>query len=79
VPELLGPITADQVSDLAIDYLSHPEKLAEISQTLRQLRGPAGAADKMASLILETVDYSVESAFLAERSLKRPSESTDQS
>jgi hypothetical protein len=61
VPELLGPITADQVSPLALDYLNHPEKLAEISQTLRQLRGPAGAADKMASLILEAVDYSVES------------------
>ncbi|MGC1309511.1 MAG: lipid-A-disaccharide synthase [Phormidesmis sp.] len=57
VPELLGPITAAQVSDLAHDYLAHPEKLTAMGQTLRDLRGPAGAADKMAALILETVNY----------------------
>ncbi|MGB3296058.1 MAG: lipid-A-disaccharide synthase [Phormidesmis sp.] len=59
VPELLGPITAQQVSKLVSDYLTHPEKLTAIRQTLRDLRGPAGAADKMADLILETVDYPV--------------------
>lgn len=55
VPELFGPITAQDVTDLALDYLTHPEKLDDVRQTLRALRGPAGAADKMADLILETV------------------------
>lgn len=57
VPELFGRITAQEASDVAIDYLAHPEKLDEMRQTLRQLRGTANAADKMAELILETVDY----------------------
>ena len=58
VPELFGEITPDEVSAIAQTYLAHPEKLAAIRQNLRTLRGPAGAADKMADLILETVDYS---------------------
>lgn len=57
VPELLGPITAQQASEVVRDYLAHPEKLTAMSQTLRELRGPAGAADKMANLILEVVNY----------------------
>ena len=57
VPELFGQISATDASQLALDYLTHPQKLDEISQTLRDLRGPANAADKMANLILETVDY----------------------
>ncbi len=55
VPELLGPITAEDVSAIAQNYLTHPEKLDHMRHTLQSLRGPAGAADKMASLILETV------------------------
>ncbi|PZO59557.1 MAG: lipid-A-disaccharide synthase [Phormidesmis priestleyi] len=57
VPELFGPITAPEVVALAQTYLTHPEKLANQRQTLQALRGPAGAADKMASLILQTVHY----------------------
>ncbi|MGD1864757.1 MAG: lipid-A-disaccharide synthase [Phormidesmis sp.] len=57
VPELFGPITPQQVTTLALNYLEHPQKLEEIRQTLRTLRGPAGAAEKMADLILETVNY----------------------
>lgn len=57
VPELFGPITPEQVSAIALDYLEHPKKLNNIHQTLRTLRGPAGAANKMADLILETVNY----------------------
>ncbi len=57
VPELFGPITPADVADLALDYLTHPEKLNALRQTLRDLRGPAGAADKTADLILETVNY----------------------
>ena len=57
VPELFGHLTAKGIGKIALDYLSHPEKLTEIRQTLRKLRGSANAADKMADLILETVDY----------------------
>ena len=57
VPELFGQISATDASQLALDYLTHPQKLDKMSQTLRDLRGPADAADKMADLILETVDY----------------------
>lgn len=57
IPELFGPISAQDVADVALDYLVHPEKLDNVRQTLRTLRGPAGAADKMADLILETVYY----------------------
>ena len=57
VPELFGKISATDVSQLALDYLTHPHKLDKMSHTLRELRGPANAADKMADLILQTVDY----------------------
>ncbi|MEL6158444.1 MAG: lipid-A-disaccharide synthase [Cyanobacteria bacterium J06627_32] len=57
VPELFGPITAEEASQVALDYLAQPEKLAQTSQALRELRGPAGAAEKMARLILDTVNY----------------------
>lgn len=57
VPEMFGRITAQEASGVALDYLAHPEKLNEMRQTLRALRGTANAADTMADLILETVDY----------------------
>lgn len=57
VPELFGRLTAREVGEMALDYLAHPEKLEEMRRSLRELRGPAKAADKMAKLILETVDY----------------------
>lgn len=59
VPELLGPITAADASEAAQAYLDDPDKMADLRQTLRDLRGPAGAADKMADLILGSVDYPV--------------------
>ncbi|PZO22337.1 MAG: lipid-A-disaccharide synthase [Leptolyngbya foveolarum] len=57
VPELFGYVTAQDVSEIALDYLTHPEKLDEMRRSLRGLRGSANAADKMADLILETVNY----------------------
>ncbi|MEL6815762.1 MAG: lipid-A-disaccharide synthase [Cyanobacteria bacterium J06598_3] len=57
VPELFGPLRPYTVAQTAIQYLDNPEKLNHIRQTLRTLRGPAGAADKLADLILKTVHY----------------------
>jgi lipid A disaccharide synthetase len=51
VPELVGNLDAKTVAEFAIDYLEHPEKLATMRSALRQVRGEAGAADKLASIV----------------------------
>lgn len=57
VPELLGRITVEGVCDRISTYLNHPEQLETMSQTLRNLRGPSGAAHRFAQLILKTLNY----------------------
>ena len=56
VPELLGRLDAKTVADFTIDYLEHPEKLAAMKAELRQVRGEAGAADKLAAIVAGLVD-----------------------
>ena len=51
VPELMGKLQPQAVADLAIDWLTHPEKLDQIRTKLRQVRGQAGAARKLAELV----------------------------
>jgi hypothetical protein len=51
VPELMGKLQPQEVADLAIDWLTHPEKLDQIRAKLRQVRGQAGAAQKLAELV----------------------------
>jgi lipid A disaccharide synthetase len=51
VPELVGNLDAKTVAEFTIDYLEHPEKLAAMRSALRQVRGEAGAADKLASIV----------------------------
>jgi lipid A disaccharide synthetase len=51
VPELIGYLDAKTVADFTIDYLKHPEKLATMKAELRQVRGEAGAADKLAAIV----------------------------
>jgi hypothetical protein len=55
VPELVGQLKADDVGELAIDYLEHPEKLQEMGDRLRQVRGEAGAAEKLVRLVREEI------------------------
>jgi lipid-A-disaccharide synthase len=57
VPELIGKLEADVVAHLAIDYLSHPDKLAQMGDRLRSVRGESGAAQKIAELVCEEVDF----------------------
>ena len=57
VPELVGKLEADVVADLAIDYLSNPDKLARMGDRLRSVRGASGAAQKIAQLVCEEVDF----------------------
>jgi lipid A disaccharide synthetase len=51
VPELIGDLDAKTVADFTIDYLEHPEKLTTMKDQLRQVRGAAGAADKLATIV----------------------------
>lgn len=51
VPELVGYLEAKTVAEFAIDYLQHPEKLAEMRSNLRQIRGESGAAEKLAGIV----------------------------
>ncbi len=55
VPELVGKITPQEVADLVLDYLQHPEKLAEIRRNLGAVRGEAGAAQKIVELVQELI------------------------
>ncbi|MEO0755817.1 MAG: lipid-A-disaccharide synthase [Cyanobacteria bacterium J06648_16] len=55
VPELLDHLSGESVGNRVLDYLEHPERLRQVSDQLRQLRGPSGAAEKMADLIMEAV------------------------
>ncbi|MEG4231339.1 lipid-A-disaccharide synthase [Microcoleus sp. Pol11C3] len=56
VPELIGKLEPDAVAQLAIDYLSHPEKLAQMGDRLRAVRGKSGAAKKIAELVCEEIE-----------------------
>ncbi|MEO1591685.1 MAG: lipid-A-disaccharide synthase [Cyanobacteria bacterium J06632_22] len=55
VPELFDNLSGTSVGQRVLHYLDHPDQLQHIHQELRQLRGPSGAAEKMAELILEAV------------------------
>jgi lipid A disaccharide synthetase len=51
VPELVGYLDAKTVAQFVQDYLEHPEKLDSMRSKLRQVRGEAGAADKLAAIV----------------------------
>jgi lipid-A-disaccharide synthase len=56
VPELIGKLEPQALAALVIDYLSHPEKLAEMRDRLRAVRGESGAAGKLAQIVCEEVN-----------------------
>jgi len=56
VPELIGKLEPDAVAQLAIDYLSHPDKLARMGDRLRAVRGESGAAKKIAELVCQEIE-----------------------
>ncbi len=56
VPELMGKLEPEVVAELAIDYLSNPEKLAQMRDRLRSVRGESGAANKIAELVCAEID-----------------------
>ena len=52
VPELMGKLKPETVAELVLEFLNHPEKLVEMSDRLRSLRGQPGAAEKLAEIVL---------------------------
>jgi hypothetical protein len=55
VPESIGVLNPETVASLALDYLSHPEKLEAMRDRLRQVRGEPGAAQKLAQMAIEEI------------------------
>jgi lipid A disaccharide synthetase len=55
VPELVGYLDAKNVAEFTLDYLEHPEKLAAMRSRLQQVRGEAGAANKLAAIVASLI------------------------
>ncbi len=56
VPELMGNLQPGEVAAMVLDYLAHPEKLQQIGEVLRSIRGESGAAEKLATLVKAQLD-----------------------
>jgi lipid A disaccharide synthetase len=56
VPELIGELQPQPIADLALDWLSQPDRLDAIRKKLRQTRGEAGAAVRLVQLIQTVAD-----------------------
>ena len=55
VPELLGNLTPTQVAKEILFYLDHPDELAKMRDRLKQVCGQAGAATKLAEMVIKTL------------------------
>ncbi|MEH1941624.1 MAG: lipid-A-disaccharide synthase [Nostoc sp.] len=55
VPELMGKLQPQEVGEMVLDLLAHPEKLADIRANLRKIRGESGAAQKIAQIVGEEI------------------------
>jgi lipid-A-disaccharide synthase len=55
VPELVGKLQPEEVGEIVLDYLNHPEKLDKMRAKLQSIRGETGAADKLAKLVYEEI------------------------
>lgn len=53
VPELAGHLEAKAVAQRVLDYLDHPEKLAQMRDRLGQVRGEPGAATRLAAIVCQ--------------------------
>lgn len=55
VPELVGNLEPEKIANLVLEYLDRPEKLEEMRDRLRRVRGETGAAQKLARIVLEEI------------------------
>lgn len=55
VPELIGELKVEEVGNLVLEWLDNPEKLNKIKSDLQQLRGEAGASQKIAQIVAKII------------------------
>ena len=55
VPEIMGKLQPQEVGEMVLDFLAHPEKLDDIRAKLRNIRGESGAAQKIAQIVGEEI------------------------
>jgi lipid-A-disaccharide synthase len=55
VPELLGKLTPTQIADQVLFYLDHPEELDKMRDRLKEVCGQAGAASKLAAIVIKSI------------------------
>ncbi|MDX2216570.1 MAG: lipid-A-disaccharide synthase [Oculatellaceae cyanobacterium bins.114] len=56
VPELVGRLKPQDVAEIALNWLEHPEELEQIRDRLRAVRGESGAADKLAGIVKKVLN-----------------------
>jgi hypothetical protein len=57
VPEFVGRLQPEAIAAQVIEFLDSPEKLEEMRSRLRAVRGQLGAAQKLAQLVQEILDF----------------------
>ena len=62
VPERIGNLNPNQIADEVIDFLDYPEKLQQMRDRLRQVRGQAGAATRLAAIVKEEADRTLKAS-----------------
>ncbi len=55
VPELLGMLTPTQVVTEILFYLDRPEELVKMRDRLKAVCGEAGAASKLAAMVISAI------------------------
>ncbi len=55
VPEFFGELTPTQVVEQILVYLEHPEELEKVRDRLKQVCGEAGAARKLAAMVINAI------------------------
>jgi hypothetical protein len=57
VPELVGALQPEAVTQVVLELLKHPEKLAQMRANLEQVRGSTGAAANLVELVAEVLPH----------------------
>jgi lipid-A-disaccharide synthase len=55
VPELVGKLQPVEVGEMVLEFLAHPEKLDQMRNQLRSVRGESLAAQKIAEIVLDEI------------------------
>lgn len=60
VPELIGKLEPQNIAEIVIDFLDHPDKLETMRHNLLQVRGKSGAAKQIANLVKQQLMLSID-------------------